>query len=78
MRAMLNALRLRRLVKTFGDNRQPLLDLRRFHGERHQNAQHVIVRPAGEQDQTLYQDNSNPGVKCWKAMDPETALLVYK
>lgn len=22
--------------------------------------------------------NSNPGFKCWKAMDPETALLVYK
>lgn len=40
-------------VKTVGDNLQSLRDLRIFDSQRHQNTQHVVVRPAGEQDQAF-------------------------
>ena len=42
-----------RLAKAVGDDLEPLLDLRLFDGQRHQDAQHVVVRPAGEQDQAF-------------------------
>jgi len=29
-------------------------------------------------NQIAYEVNSNPGFKCWKTMDSEMALLVYK
>ena len=41
------------LIKTLGDNVQPLADLRLFNSERNEDAQHVVVRPTGEQDQTF-------------------------
>ena len=42
-----------RLGKTLRDDVQPLADLRIFNGQWDKDAQHVVVRPAGEQDQSL-------------------------
>lgn len=50
---MCSVLCLFRLAKAVGDDLEPLLDLRLFDGQRHQDAQHVVVRPAGEQDQAF-------------------------
>ncbi|RPH29295.1 hypothetical protein EHN07_06500 [Buttiauxella warmboldiae] len=37
-----------------------------------------VKAPQALINQIAYEANRNPGFKCWKVIDPEMALLVYK